>query len=205
MRGLFLAIFLIGCGGGGGGGSGTDQGLDRLPPSGIRVIHSDIDESPVRLAIGSQVSGNVRFGDRGAYIPISGDVQAGLFTANTDNLVDSNPITINQRKSILIANGLNVLDDFSGDIPSGFARVRVIHGVKNISELSVKVNDKTFSVGFGAGSDYIEIPAGKFDYLVTSSGSRIAGGSFEAQSGKPYTVLITGESGYLVIKRVFLG
>lgn len=205
MRGLFLAIFLIGCGGGGGGGSSADQGIDRLPPSGVRVIHSDIDSSPVRLSTGAQSSGNVRFGDRGAYIPISGDLQVGLFIANTNNLLDSNPITTNQRKSILLANGINILDDFSGDIPSGFARVRVIHGVKNVSELSVKINDKTSSVVFGAGSDYLEVPAGKVDYIVTSSGGRVAGGSFEAQSGKPYTVLVAGESGYLVIKNVFLG
>lgn len=206
MKVLILAICLIGCGGGGGGGNSVGSGLDRLPSAGIRVIHTDIDASPVRLAAGGQSSGNVRFGERGAYVSVTGDILASLVISNSQNVTASTSVTSNQRKSILYAGGVKILDDFSDLIPAGFARVRVIHGVKKLGAVSISIAGKTGSTGFGGASEYFEVPAGKVDYIVTtSSGSRVAGGTFEALSQKPYTILVSGESGYLVIKNVFLG
>ncbi len=205
MKVLILALTLIGCGGGGGGTS-SGSGLDRLPSSGVRVIHTDIDASPVRLVAGGQSSGDVRFGERGAYLSVAGEVLASLFISKTENVTASTSVTSNQRKSIVFADGVNVLDDFTDLIPAGFARVRVVHGVKGIGSVSVLVSGKTGSTNYRETTEYFEVPAGKVDYLVTtSSGGRVAGGSFEAQSQKPYTVLVSGDSGYFVIKNVFLG
>lgn len=205
MRFVILALTLIGCGGGGGGGS-SGSGLDRLPSTGVRVIHTDIDASPVRLVAGGQSSGDVRFGERGAYVSIAGEVLASLVTSNTENVSASTSVTSNQRKSVLFADGVTVLDDFTDLIPAGFARVRVVHGVKDVGNVSALVSGKTDSASYRGATEYFEVPAGKVDYLVTTtSGARVAGGSFEAQSQKPYTILVSGDSGYFVIKNVFLG
>ncbi len=217
---LTLCSGICACGGGGGGSDSGSDGSNPLTSSpgssastGVRLLSGAVDASPIQLYNGSKLLSTARFGMPAVYKGTGTGAQAlTVVTANTTKQIFTTTVNVASNERItLLMHGDNedlglrfsIIGDTRGAVPAaGNTKVRVIHALSRAGELRASVGGTAIpsSIGFGKGSDYVEIPAGKANLHVTrvSDGKVVASGTPEFSTGKYYSVVVEGEVDYFV-------
>lgn len=209
-----LILFLSACSGGGGGGSGGSRGSSQRPSTGFRVLHANIDLAPLDVYRAGDTSmlGSVSFAGSSGYFSSGGQDQAvTLTTAHVPSELVASivvPLAPGAVKSVLVygdagAFGLKtaVIDDVLPQRDQSSALIRVVHGAVGASSVSAEAGTAviTGNTSFGSASNYASVPAG----AVTVTARRNADGSIifsstpTLEAGKAYTLLLSGDVGYL--------
>ena len=212
-----FALLLVGCGGGSGGSSSSDSsGQASSSGTGIRVLHAAIDAPPV--AVTATDSGSVLqttwFAQAVGYVAPAAGVEA--FTVTT---AGNSPVSLaidvsgsdKGKRSILFAETgdleyrVTALDDTAPALSSGSAALRVVNGVKGSNQLDVTVNGSTLNgaLSITDASLYSEVPGGAVTVTASDDGQVLYSGSVSLSAGSAYTLLLTGESGYVVSGRLY--
>ena len=208
---LLTLLVFSSCGGGGGGGSsGPSNG--KSAATGIRIINAALDYPALQInsaeagvvskANFSEVAyhGALSSGSVNLVVTTSANALAGLWSGGTE-------LSKNQHKSILVYGGyankdlaFALLNDAGIEPPDGQAAVRVINGVSGSAPLvaSAVGLPSTSAASVGTSSEYIFIPAGTYEFSVSSGNSVIGKVSGVVESGGSYSVVSYGAAGYFV-------
>lgn len=214
MRTAFLVlVFLASCGGGGGGESEGSK-VDSSAQTGVRLLHAAIDLPPVTVSSTAKetASSQVRFNERSLYtgLPL-GEQNLTVRPMGAEGVESfSFPVQVSPRKrfSVLVFGTretfgvqASLFEDSLPDIPEGSAAVRVLHGLSGASALRGSVGGVGFETDFGGATEYLIVPAG--DIAVNASRSadgRVAvSGVRSVANRKAYTLIVSGELGYLAL------
>lgn len=217
VKGAFLITVclsaLTACGGGGGGGgdsSGSSNG--KSAETGVRIIHAALDLSALQVSSG--VAGVLSSADFGA-IAYHGNVMAGpasLVLSRVSNPLASlwsstSEIAKGQHKSVLVYGGyqdqeirVSLIDDSPKSSDRSLAALRVINGITNASQITVAATGlaPTAPATLGSASLYSLVPAGSYDFSVTSGSGALGETSGTLQAGNSYSVVSHGTAGYFV-------
>jgi hypothetical protein len=198
-----LISLAVGCGGGGGGGGGAGNG--------VRVLNGAIDAYPIDIVSSATSVATARFSFASNRVAWPGDNENVLIarTGTVDQPIFSIGDDGIKRKSVLIyGNRLSVglrkaeFDDDFGKIPSGQSAIRVVHSLIGASSIAATLGGSDFGkIGFGGASTYQYIDAGTYPLKVkrVADALTVFSGSKAFQAGRAYTLMITGEAGYLVL------
>lgn len=213
---LFVLFSIVACSGGGGDSGGSKNG--RSAATGIRLIHAALDFPPLQINTAQGgVASSGSFGEPAFHggpgagqvnfvvAPVANPAQ-GLFTAAT-SLVGG------QHRSVLAYAGFetqdirfNVIDDRAASVPAGQSAVRVINGVSNTSTVKVQVGAAatTAAAPLGAASEYVLVPSGPYDLVLSSGSGQIGKVGGVLESGASYSVVGHGAGGYFVTTKLLL-
>lgn len=214
---LGIVVVTAGCGGGGGGGGGG--GSSSFPSTGIRVLHGAIEAAPVDLWSGeasSKLLTTAAFALPVNYASTGSGEQ--VFTLRETGASQggsvSFPIAIgkNERQTVLLY-GLgsfgsvkhSVLAGFTAELGSGLVALRLINALDGAATLQGSLGQGRGSLmaGYGQASEYAQIQAGAVNLVMASEGGTITSAAFTLEAGKAYSVLVTGERGYLALSKLY--
>ena len=212
---LVLGAVSLGCGGGGGGGESSSA----LPKTGLRVLHGAIAAAPVELwsaDANPQVVASGTFALAADYAGLAKG--AHLFTLREANNAAGPSIPyeltiVDQQRQTLLVYGGNgfpntkqsVLEGYTGNLDPSQAAVRVVDALEGVAGLDALMAGNNLEASYGSASAYTIVSAGTVDLVVAEdgTGATIASRSFTVEGGKAYSVLVTGEWGYLVLATLY--
>ena len=198
----------------GGGGSDGSDGPKGSAETGVRVLHTAIDLTPVTVTSSAKVGQVIlktRFAEESGFSELpqgeqsiavqSVDGANGPFTYSID-------IKKRDRRDILVYGSRQTYGIsatlLAGDRPEvepGFAFIRVAHGAAGAASLrgSVGVTSIQPVVSFGEASDYIKVPVGDVQIrLARAVDSKLITNRVFPVENKVYTFVVGGELDYLV-------
>lgn len=210
-----LASQIAACGGGGGGGGGgssTNVGNRKSAATGVRVIQGSLDLGPIEVLAGDSVISTERFGQPSVFAGLGTGDQAVTVRIKNGAPIFSTAFTVASKNhfTILIAGDFSsvsvrgtALTDQAGEIPSGQAAIRVLHGMVGaltVGAQSTVSGSIAHGVSFGSGSGYTLVPAGVHGITISreADSRAVATGEYTLDGGKAYSVVVVGELGYFV-------
>lgn len=214
---LYFAVTLcVSCGGGGGGGGGGGSSSGSSASTGIRILHASPDNPPVDIysSLSPVVVQTARFAAPTFYAALDSGAQNILATLTKTPSVTylSSDITVakGQRFSYLIYGdnaqlGLRskIIEDAVPAIADGQSAVRVINALVGAAGVRGSLGSAALpaSVAFGAASDYLAVTAGAQTVTLSraADGRTVYSAAKQFDAGSAYTLLLTGEVGYLVV------
>lgn len=214
---FFLVSTLIACSGG--GGSGGDSSDNGRPETGIRVIHASIDSTPLELTASSGQTLSAKFGESSGYTSLPSEpITLNLGVANlSQEVIFSDFVTFEGGSvhSLLVygsnsSTGLqqNYLDDALPEITADQAVVRVVHGAVGASAIAASVGGSLISdeIAFGSASRYVAVTPGPLLVRArrAADGAVLLSSTFTFEAGKAYSVVVSGEAGYLVASELLV-
>lgn len=217
---LFFALFcaLCSCGGGGGGSddsgsTGDGSSLSKGTDTALRVIHANIEASPVNLKVGESLLQRARFAEEKFYKQIgSGPVELRLEQLNGNTLtVIPTELAKKTEYTLLVARGstssstsYKLLTDNVQRPPAGFHYVNVINALNNSGALSVTVGGVTFSsLNPRSASAFLLVPSGSAVFEARSEGGGIVSQKIlTLEDQGETTIVISGDTeiGYVVLR-----
>lgn len=202
-------IQLASCSGGGGGGGGNGSGAE----TGVMVLHSSIDEGPIDLIVDDEARSNepVPFAVGIPRIQIGGDHTTAIRESVNNSILGSVTTSFDEEKSytlLLMNTGRRVrlIEDEKIELDDGQAGVRFVNGLANLNTLAYEVtgSENNSPIDSGRASPYVGVDAGEVQALARNGagGPVLESLKFAAESGKFYTILVTGEAGYVVTAKL---
>lgn len=216
LRAIAISIIvssLAACGGGGGGGGG---GNSRSAETGVRLIHSAIDASPIQIfssVTPAQAVQSARFGQTVLFAELPRGAQTlDVKRGATDTLFSSTiEVEKSQHYSILFFENPSDLSprfalvlDPEIDVPGDMAAVRIGHaaiGAGSISAFTSSNETVASRVPYGAFSDYVTVPAattGRISFARDTDGRTVHSTAIQLSGGHAYTLVLSGQIDYFV-------
>jgi len=211
--GIGIAVLLlVGCGGGSSG--------DGSVGTGVRMLHSSIDASPVELRSSSSEENFLisRFTSNSGYMNLSpGEHILSVRRArssDTDLFLLALDLERNKRHSVLLSgnleNGLKttLFEDYTEGLGQNEIALRLVHGLTGASQIRATFGGVEIAkaVDFGSAAEYIVLPDNAGELLIRrEADSRIVFAGFqELAPGKAYTIVASGEVDYLVLAPIYV-
>lgn len=211
--GLVLFLLVSGCSGGGSGSGDAGR-------TAVRVVHAAIDTAPLDV-YSSETVGLIsmsRFAAQTRYYNArQGGQLFSLTVSGTSRTVFSVPLTVvdGQRQTILVHGnrdslGLRVSTflDEPGEISGGESALRVVHALGGAAKLDCQLAGAVICSGldFGNASIYSKVKEGIGKITVRRVADRkvVFDSELAFESGKAYSLVVTGEEGYFVTAPLLL-
>lgn len=196
----------------------------QLETSKVRLIHASYDAPAVDVTVdGVKAVSSLEYGESTGYAEIAAGVRNVKVTpAGTTSpvVIDANlPVEANKEYTVIAVNQLASIEpivavDVRTPNPSK-AKIRFIHASPDAPAVDIKVGSGSsapvFSdVQFKEITNYIEVDAGSYQFVVTPAGSAsevVVLNSVSVQNGIVYTVMALGtlsQSQYPFMVRVFV-
>jgi hypothetical protein len=213
---VFVSILcLLSCGGGGGssnsGSGSTQNGSTQNADQGVRIIHAALDFGPLAIFAASGSVAQARFADKSYHGFLQSSLQNLVLapSANPAAPIWSSAVEISggTRKSVFVYGGyktqdlgITLLEDAPAIPEKSFAYVRFVNGLVSDSSAQVQIPTlvQTSAVGLGKASAYVTVPAGIYDFVVSSAGADVGRTNAVVKAGAAYSVVSHGAVGYLV-------
>jgi hypothetical protein len=215
---VLLILTFSACGGGGGGGGGG--GSKSSASTGVRILHAVIDAAPADI-ISSAKPGEVvttgYFSESTFYggVP-TGDQTLSLTLHNNPAVIHGTSqfsVEKNHHYSLLfygdefqIGFRTSIISDNPGEIPEGYAAVKIIHGLVGASMLNAVFTGGQTADGiqFGGASEYFNLPAGPATIKIrrASDGLLVSSVTSDFAAGKAYSIFAAGEIEYYSVTRI---
>jgi len=213
---LLSILSLNACGGGGGGGSSKGGSSGSNASSGLRLLHAAIDTAPLSYvsSLDQAQSDLVRFAGVSFYKNAKDEAQTlsvvKALSASSVELNISAEAGLGDKRTLLIYGSSlshnlrgTLLSDSFGDIADGKSKLRIVNGLQGAATLSSTISGGSLSANFGSSSDYAELDSGVVSVSLKKGAATVAELSPTLLSGKAYTVLVTGQTGYLVLTPLY--
>lgn len=174
----------------------------------VRVLHMSYDAPAVDIAVDGAVAiSNLAYGDSSGYAKLDAGERAIKVTPtgkDTPVVIDAKAtVEANKSYTIVAINDLQniaplVLAD-AREVNAGKAKLRVIHAA-DAPTVDIKVNTPDSqpvipALEKGKATEYAELDAGDYSFVITAAGDNKAVVSFEKvtlEAGKVYTVVARG-------------
>jgi len=212
-----LVSLLCSCGGGGGGGGesaadGSSGSLKRGVSTAVRLIHADVESSPINLKTSSIIQ-SAKFAQEVFYQQInSGPIVFSLEQLN-GNTVTTIPADLQRdtEYTILISRNSSqgnpvyrLITDNMQRPGSGFHYVNVIHALNQTGNISVSVGAVNFeSQSKNSVSSFLLVPSGSAELVVkNSSGGVMSQKTLTLEDQGETTIVISGDAslGFVTVR-----
>lgn len=212
---VLLAFSLLGALACSGGGESSGGGKSGKVSTGARVIHGAIDAPSISLKTSvkaGEVLGLTQFALEAPYVDLPRGAQVLELTVgdgNDENFRYSVDVKKNERRTYVLYGtrevfGVHVSEfiDAPPKLAAGSAAVRIVHALAGASQITVTAGDTALPpVSFSGASEYVTVPAGTLAIRAerTSDQRTVLSVVKDLQDRHAYTVVVTGEVGYLVL------
>lgn len=196
---MALGVLVIGCG-------GEDDPIISEQNARIRVIHASHDGPAVDVAVdGAKVISDLAFGKSSGFAEVAAGLRQITVTTGNTTLIDKTVTLVpGQDYSVYALNEAKALESVvSNDsrAPNAAkAKVRFVHASPDAPAVDIRLNSgdgpKVFSnIAFKKVTDYLEVDAGSYNFVVTAAGKTDAVVTYDPatlEEGQVYTVMAIG-------------
>ena len=216
-----LSGVLSACAGGGDGGSASDS--NSSASTGVRLIHAALEAAPLQIFSSTNPAQPVqqaRFGQETLYAPLKTGAQVLNLSVATQpaNVIGTAALTVerNQRYSLLLYGDYTHLGlstalvlDKPPQLSKDSSALRCMHAASGAGQLSIEIDDMPLeqAIEFGSSSEYATIDAGLHTILAkrAADGLVLYSGQITTAGRNPYTLVIGGETGLLIVGQLYHG
>jgi hypothetical protein len=197
---LALSSLIIACGDGDDVVPGTDAAR-------LRVIHASHDGPAVNVSVdGTQAIKALAFGKSSGFLSVEAGSRTVVVTTTTGTeLINTTlPLSPGQDYTVYAVNraaSIEAVVSTDARTPvADKAKVRFIHASFDAPAVDIKLNNNRGpvvfqNVAFKSGTDYLEVDAGSYNFVVTPAGQNSTVVAFDPatlEAGKVYTVTAIG-------------